>query len=138
MLAGGRAPPRKRVSELFVIAGRRCGKDSIASMLVAHAAAIEENHRGRLRRGEQAFISLIAADRDQAKVVERYTRSYFHEIPDLAAMVTRETRHGVELNNGVAITIATNSFRQTRGRTLLLAILDEVRSTATSLQHRQT
>jgi hypothetical protein len=124
-LAGGRAPPRRRVSELVVIAGRRCGKDSIASMLAANAAVIEENHLGRLRPGEQAFIYLIAADRDQARVVEQYTRSYFREIPDLANMVTRETRHGLELSNGVAISIATNSFRQTRGRTLLLAILDE-------------
>jgi hypothetical protein len=124
-MAGGRSPPRKRVRELVVIAGRRCGKDSIASMLVANAAAIEEGHLGRLRPGEQAHCFLIACDRAQSLVVEGYVRSFFNEIPDLRAMVTRETKLGLELNNRVAISIATNSYRQTRGRTVLMGVLDE-------------
>jgi hypothetical protein len=41
-------------------------------------------------------------------------------------MVTRETRYGLDLNNDVEIAVATNNFRQARGRTVLLAILDEV------------
>ncbi len=124
-LAGGRAPPKKRVRELIVIAGRRAGKDSIASLLAANAAAIEENYVGRLRPGEQAHIYCIAADRQQAQIVQGYTRAFFHDIPDLRRMVVRETKLGLELDNNVVISIATNSFRQTRGRTLLLAILDE-------------
>jgi hypothetical protein len=125
-LSGGRSPPKKRVSELVVISGRRCGKDSVASLLAVFAASIEQNHIGRLRPGEKAFVYCIAADRDQARVVKDYIGAYFAKIDDLRRMVVRETRLGVELNNGVAITIATNSFRATRGRTLLLAILDEV------------
>jgi phage terminase large subunit-like protein len=124
-LAGGRDPPTRRVRELYVVAGRRSGKDSIASMLAANAAAIEQNHLGRLRPGELAHVLCIACDRDQAKIVEGYTRSFFTEIDDLRRMVVRETRSGIELNNRVAISIATNSFRQARGRTVLLAILDE-------------
>lgn len=125
-LSGGRAPPQQRVKQLFVIAGRRCGKDSIASLLAANAAAVEQAHLGRLRPGEMAHVVCLACDRDQAKIVEGYTRSYFREIDDLASMVTRETASGIELSNRVAISIATNSYRQARGRTLLLAILDEV------------
>ena len=53
------------------------------------------------------------------------TRAFFRNIPELAAMVTRETRLGLELNNGVSISIATNSYRQARGRTLLMAVRDE-------------
>ena len=30
-VAGGREPPRKPVKQLWIIGGRRCGKDSIAS-----------------------------------------------------------------------------------------------------------
>jgi hypothetical protein len=41
----------------------------------------------------------LACDRDQAKIVLDYTRSYFTEIPPLKAMVTRETATGFELNN---------------------------------------
>jgi len=40
-------------------------------------------------------------------------------------MVRRETASGFELNNGVDVMIATNSYRAVRGRTLLLAIMDE-------------
>jgi hypothetical protein len=67
----------------------------------------------------------LACDRDQSKIVLNYIKSYFDEIPALKAMVTRETATGFELNNGVDITVATNSFRSVRGRPILLAILDE-------------
>jgi hypothetical protein len=35
----GRVPPRRQVRELWIVAGRRAGKDSIASVIAAHAAA---------------------------------------------------------------------------------------------------
>jgi hypothetical protein len=123
-LAGGRTPPARRVRELWVCAGRRAGKDSVASLLATYAAAIEQAHVGRLRPGEQATVCCIAVDRDQSRIVTDYIRAFF-SIPDLAAMVTRETRLGLELSNGVNITVATNSFRQARGRTISLAIFDE-------------
>jgi hypothetical protein len=67
----------------------------------------------------------LACDRDQAQIVLGYTRSYFENIAPFRAMVQRETASGFELNNGVDIAIATNSYRAVRGRTLLLAVLDE-------------
>ncbi len=124
-LAGGRAPPERRVRELWVVAGRRAGKDSIASLLAAYAAAIEQSHVGRLRPGEQATVQCLAVDRDQSRIVTDYIRAFFAAIPDLGAMVTRETRLCLELSNGVNIAVATNSFRQARGRTIALAIFDE-------------
>jgi hypothetical protein len=124
-LAGGRSPPRRRVRQLVAISGRRSGKDSIASLLAANAAAVEQAHIGRLRPGETAHVLLLACDRDQSRIVEGYTRSYFREIDDLSRMVTRETRLGIELSNRVNISIQTNSYRQARGRSVLLAVLDE-------------
>ena len=41
-------------------------------------------------------------------------------------MVTRETRDGLELVNGVDIVVGTNDFRGIRGRAVLCAVLDEV------------
>jgi hypothetical protein len=125
-LAGGRSPPTKRVRELIVTAGRRAGKDSIASLLATFAATVEQGHVGRLRPGEMAVVQCLAVDRDQARIVLSYIKAFFDAIPDLGAMVTRETRFGLELSNGVAIEVTTNNFRQARGRTVLLAILDEV------------
>src|SRR6266446_6340816 len=50
-----RDPPSKPVRELWFIVGRRGGKDSIASALAAHAAALF-NDGGRLRPGERALV----------------------------------------------------------------------------------
>jgi hypothetical protein len=41
-------------------------------------------------------------------------------------MVTRNTANGLELSNGVDIVVATNTFRAVRGRSIALAIFDEV------------
>jgi hypothetical protein len=85
-----RDPPKRRVKELWIVAGRRSGKDSIASLISAHAAALfDQQHR--LRRGERALVMCLATDREQAKIILNYIKSYFTEIEPLAGMVTRET-----------------------------------------------
>jgi hypothetical protein len=120
-----RDPPSKRVKELWIVAGRRAGKDSIASLITAFSATFFEPGN-RLRPGERVLCACLACDRDQARIILGYTRSYFTDIPPLAAMIKRERRDGFELNNGVDIAISTNSFRNIRGRPILCAVLDEV------------
>ncbi|MGX5803493.1 terminase [Bradyrhizobium sp. Arg314] len=125
-LAGGRAPPKRRVRELWVAAGRRSGKDSVAALIAAYAGGIEEAHIGRLRPGEKASVLCLASDRDQARLVLNYTKALIAETEGLATKVRRETAHGVDLDNDVEIVVTTNSYRAARGRAVLLAILDEV------------
>lgn len=120
-----RDPPDCRVRELWCIAGRRSGKDSIASVVAAHVAASFEP-AGRLRPGERALVACLAVDRAQAQTVLGYTRSYFERLPALAALVKRATSDGFELTNGVDIAIVTNDYRASRGRTVLCGIFDEV------------
>ena len=124
-IAGDRAPPTEAVRELWAIAGRRAGNDSIASVIAAYAAATFTG-QAHLRPGERALVMCLAVDRDQAKVILNFIRAYFVEVPMLAGMLTRETAIGFELNNSVDIQIVTNNFRSVRGRSVLLAILDEV------------
>ena len=132
-VAGDRDPPGRRVKELWVIGGRRGGKDSIASLIIAHAASLFNGKRRQiagltlpaLRRGERATVFTFGKDRDQARIVLRYIQDYFINIPALKKMVTRETRDGFELRNGVDIIVATNDFRGIRGRPVLAAVLDE-------------
>lgn len=125
-IAGGRKPPKRRVKELWIFAGRRTGKDSIASLAGAHAGMFFDPKAAKLRRGERALVMCLATDRDQAKIVLGYMRSYFQDIPALAAMVQRQNSDGFELTNGVDVVVATNSFRAVRGRAILLPIFDEV------------
>src|ERR1700694_3309449 len=119
-----RDPPTKRGRALWVVAGRRAGKDSISSLIMAHIAALF-SRRNRLRSGEIALCVALACDRDQAKIVLGYTKSYFSEIPVLKKIVRRETSTGLELSNHVEIAVGTNSFRSVRGRPILCAVLDE-------------
>jgi hypothetical protein len=119
-----RAPPKRRVKELWVIGGRRGGKDSAASLMAAHAA-ITFDQEGKLRPGERAVVLCVACDRDQSRIVLGYIKSYFNDVPALKANVRRETSDGIELNNGIDIVVGTNNYRSVRGRAVLLAILDE-------------
>jgi hypothetical protein len=120
-----RDPPASRVKELWAIAGMRCGKDSIASGIAAHAAA-SFRPGGRLRPGERVLVACLAVDRSQASIVLDYARAFFAQVPSLKALVRRETSDGFELENGVDIAIATNDYRSIRGRTILCVVCDEV------------
>jgi phage terminase large subunit-like protein len=120
-----RDPPKKPVKEVVIVAGRRGGKDSVASVIAAHTAAMFSS-ASSLRPGERGVVMCLACDRDQAKIVLNYTRSYFTEIDLLRGMVQKETQYGFELTNNIDISVATNSFRSVRGRPILCAILDEV------------
>jgi hypothetical protein len=119
-----REPPTEPVKEAWFIVGRRGGKDSVASLLAAHMAAMF-NSTSLLRPGERGVVMCLACDRDQAKIVLNYTRSYFTDIDLFAGMIAKETQYGFELSNGIDIAVATNSFRSVRGRPVLCAILDE-------------
>src|SRR5262249_18385133 len=116
---------KRRVREAWFVAGRRSGKDSIASLITAHAASMFDRKSGRLRRGERALCACLATDRDQARIVLGYWRSYFDDVPLLCTMVDRSTATGFNLRNAVDVAVTTNSFRAVRGRPVLAAVLDE-------------
>lgn len=118
-----REPPGKRVRELWAVVGRRGGKDSIASAIATVAAL--GDYRAQLRPGEKATVMCLACDRDQAKIVHRYISGYFNTVPLLQPLAIHETHQGLQLNNGVEIIVATNSFRSVRGRTIVCVIFDE-------------
>jgi len=119
-----RAPPQRRVRELWVIAGRRAGKDSVASA-IATAAAMG-SYGPYLRPGEKAAVLCLAVNRQQARIVHRYIAAYFAKNDLLRPLVVRETDDGLELSNDVEIIVATNSYRSVRGKTVVCVILDEV------------
>ncbi len=124
-LAGDRDVPKRPVRELWVCAGRRSGKDSIASLIAAHASSFFDP-RGRLRPGEKATVLCLATDKSQASIVLNYIKSFYSGVPYLKRMVEREVATGLELNNGVEIIVAQNDYRAVRGRAVALAIFDEL------------
>jgi hypothetical protein len=121
-LAGGRDPPKRRVRELWVAAGRRAGKDSVASASATVAAL--QPYEG-LRPGEPPTILCLACDKPQARIILRYIRGYFEQIELLQGLVARETADGLELTTGAEILVMANSFRSVRGRSYACVIFDE-------------
>ena len=119
-----RDPPPRRVRELWVVAGRRAGKDSVASAVAAHASGFVD-YGPVLRPGELASILCLAVDKLQAKIVLRYTKAFFDRIPMLAELVTRETADGLNLSTQAELSVIASNFRSVRGRSIALAILDE-------------
>jgi hypothetical protein len=85
-----------------------------------------QDYSARLRPGERATVMCLAVDRDQARIVHRYISGYFNTVPLLQPYLVKDTDEVIELNNGVEIIVATNSFRAVRGRTIVCAIFDEV------------
>lgn len=119
-----REPPKRRVRELWVIAGRRSGKDSVAAA-IATVAAIGD-YEANLRPGERATVMCLASDRAQARIVHRYIRANLNETPLLAPLVTKETEETIELDNRAEVIVSANSFKAVRGRAIICAIFDEV------------
>jgi hypothetical protein len=106
-----RDPPQKRVRELWIVAGRRAGKDSVASLIAANAAAMfDQQHR--LRPGERALVACLAGDRDQARIILDYTRAYFAESPLLQPTVSKDDWvNDFQLRNQVDVSVLTSNFR---------------------------
>ena len=119
-----RDPPKRRVRELWCVVGRRGGKDSIASGVACFASGFID-YRKILRPGEAASVLCLAVDKAQASIVQKYTQSYFTKIPLLRGLVTRETSDGLDLSTGAELSVQASNFRNVRGRSVALCVMDE-------------
>jgi Terminase large subunit, ATPase domain len=122
-VAGSRAPPAKRVRELWAVVARRGGKSRMAAALAVYIACFQQH---RLAKGETGMVLCLAASQDQAKVVFRYVLAFLESSPILRQEVVNVTRSEITLRNGIVIAVHSNSFRTIRGRTLIACIFDEI------------
>jgi hypothetical protein len=122
-VAGNRAPPSRRVRELWCVIGRRGGKSRIAAALAVFIALFTKH---RLAKGERGMILVLASSVEQARVVFGYVKAFLVESPILTGEIEETTTNEIRLKSGVVLAIHSNSFKTIRGRTLLAAIFDEV------------
>jgi hypothetical protein len=125
-VTGGRDAPTEQAKEAWFIVGRRAGKDSVASVIAAYMAATFKPRGAKLRPGERAVVACLAVDREQANIVRKMISGLFEAVPVLQNLVVKEVRDGLELSNGVDITVTTSEFRAVRGRSYLCVIADEI------------
>jgi hypothetical protein len=122
---GRQDAPTVPAKEGWVIAGRRAGKSRIAALLAVFIAAFRD-HQPHLAPGEKATVAVIAADRQQARVVFRYITGLLEGVPMLRALIVRRTASAIELRRRVVIEVHTCSYRSTRGYSFAAVIADEV------------
>jgi len=111
-------------SYLWLVIGRRGGK-SFAMALIAVFLAVFKDWRKYLSPGERAIVLLVAADREQAKILHRYCQGILSP-PILQSLVLNVTASEIELQGGVTIEVVTRSYRSVRGRSVCVAVLDEL------------
>jgi len=68
---------------------------------------------------------LIGVDRYQCRIIKNYIIGILHSSKILEKMIDRELTWEIYLKNGVIIEIRSSNFRSVRGRTIVLAILEE-------------
>jgi hypothetical protein len=113
-----RVPPRLLASYV----GRRGGKDTAIAALVIFKTLCR---RWPLAAGEVGNALVIGVDRDAVQVAFRRIIGMLEAVPALAAEISNVTRDTVVLTNGIEIKVATADGAAVRGRTLVMALLDE-------------
>ncbi|WP_202639254.1 hypothetical protein [Bradyrhizobium sp. CCBAU 051011] len=117
-------PPIEQMRELVLVVGRRGGKSRVLALIATWLSAFVD-YKPYLDPGERGVVQVLAADRDQAKIILRYVKAFF-KLPMLAKLVARDSQFGLDLRNSVAIEVTTASFRSVRGRTVVAALADEI------------
>ena len=122
-VSGGRAPPTKRVRELWCLAGRKSGKSRMAAAIAVYCACFVKY---KLSRGERGRVLVLSMSMDQSKVVFDYCIGFLSTSDVLRREIVSTTSNEIRLRNGITIATHANSFRSVRGRTLCACIFDEV------------
>jgi hypothetical protein len=86
--------------------------------------AVFKDWRKYLSPGERAIVLLVAADREQAKILHWYCQGILSP-PILQSLVLNVTTSEIELG-GVTVEVVTRSYRSVRGRSVCVAVLDEL------------
>jgi hypothetical protein len=122
-VAGDRAPPSRRVRELWALVGRRGDKTEMAAAIAIFIAVFG---RHKLSRGNKGMVLILAMSMDQARVAFDYCLEFLQASKILRKEIKSTTVTEIRLKNGIIIAVHANSFRSIRGRTLIACVMDEV------------
>jgi hypothetical protein len=119
----GRSTLLRRLAKAFVgVAGRGSGKTRAFSLLAVYFAV---GRQYVVAPGELLYIVLYAPTKRQSHIAFRYILGLLKSVPSFAAMIVRETADSIEMDNGIVIETGVPDFRTVRGRSIVLAIVDE-------------
>jgi hypothetical protein len=115
---------RRRLRRLFILAGRRAGKDRFFSAVSVWRAALCANSSQHISAGEGAVVIVVAKDRRQAAILRNYCTGLLRA-PLLAQEVVRTTGDLVEFRNGGSIEVHANDAGAIRGRSAIAVVGSE-------------
>lgn len=123
-LATGREiyEPREH-KEATVIVGRQGGKTSRIGAIIAAYEACRDHG---LKRGERAYVLLIAPVTKQAQIALGSIRNFFLTSPPLKNKVVKFRMNEIDLDNGITIACYPCSQITIRGLRVVAAVLDEL------------
>jgi hypothetical protein len=99
--------------------------EALESFALSCYLACFRDWRKYLSPGERAVVLLVAADREQAKILHRYILGIL-SAPILSSMIETYTADSIELRGAVSVQVVTRSYRTVRGRSVCVAVLDEL------------
>jgi hypothetical protein len=115
---------RRAIRRLFVLAGRRAGKDRFLSAVAVWRAALCADWREYTSAGEGAVCSLLGADKRQSGILRKYCAGLLNA-PLLAKEIIRQTDDLTEFRNGASLEVATNNASLIRGRSAIAVLGSE-------------
>lgn len=99
---------------VWLVIDRRGGKSFVMAIIAVFLAAFRDWRRF-LSPGERAVVLLVAADREQAKILIRYIQGIL-ATPLLASLVENVTADSVDLKGSVTVEVVTRSYRSVASR----------------------
>jgi hypothetical protein len=111
--------------ELWMIIGRRGGKDAVGAFIALYLAC-SRNWKREFKSGETVVGMIICPDRKQGRVALNYMADYAQNIPEFSRVFSHALKESIHFTNGIHIEIHTASFRSVRGYTVPFCILDEI------------
>jgi hypothetical protein len=124
-LTGRERPDPKGYQTAWFCIGRRSGKSRMMAAIAVYMGCFRDWSK-HLASGETAHIVLAARDRQQAQAMRGYIVGMLRESLLLSRLIVAETGEGIQLQGNVQISVQTSDYRSIRGRTIAVALLDEV------------
>jgi hypothetical protein len=123
--AGGRAPPTRRIREMWAAVSRGAGKSRMSALLAVYLACCYKWSE-QLARGERGVVMLVSPTMNQGAICLNYARGFLEASTRFVKYLGEVTADEIFLKTGISIQIRASNFRSTRGYSLLAVVIDEV------------
>src|SRR5262245_46022782 len=125
-ITGRTGYPSKRFNNVTVVGGAGGGKDSFIVVPATLHAAFFGGYEAYLISGQTGVASIVAQDKDAARITLGYIKSVIEDSPLLLSMVDSILTDEIRLKNRILIKVYPCTMRTQRGASIVFACMNEV------------